>query len=358
MQTLMPNNALCRIVLSVAGALAVVIASPFAINAQDSAPPKGPHAGHASQQPGTSDQSLAEQISELQTKVANLEAALKQSHQATTGAADQSSHRADNGLGRMGGMQGGSMQGMGRRSSGRGMGMGSMGMGGKSGMGGMGMGGMGTSAMGGDTAGRGGSSTGMMDQQMMQMMKMMQQMMEMRMMEMRMTGKGMGSDMSDMKGMQTSGMEMGKKGMQMMGGKGMAEMQTPSALPAFPGASHIYHIGAAGFFLDHPEHITLTAEQQTALNQAKEKSLLEQSSFQGKIDDAEQELWTLTASDQPEAEKIEAKVREIEKLRSDQRLALIRSVGEAADVLTDEQRKTLVGTTSPNHSPTTPGDQN
>jgi hypothetical protein len=211
----------------------------------------------------------------------------------------------------------------------------------------------------------GGSTTGMMDQQMMQMMQMMQQMMQMKMM-----GKERGSGMPDRKGMQTpgmkgmempgmkgmemgtKGMEMGMKGMEMpgmkgmemMGGKGMAGMQTPSALPGFPGASHIYHIGSTGFFLDHPEHVKLTTEQQTALNQAKEKGLLEQASFQRKIDAAEQELWTLTSSDKPNATQIDAKVREIEKLRGDQRLAFIRAVGEAGKVLTDEQRKSLLGT--------------
>ena len=76
-------------------------------------------------------------------------------------------------------------------------------------------------------------------------------------------GKGMGSGMPDMKDTQppgmkgmemgTKGMEMGMKGREMMGGKGMAGMKTPAALPAFPGTSHIYHIGATGFFLDHPE---------------------------------------------------------------------------------------------------------
>ena len=135
---------------------------------------------------------------------------------------------------------------------------------------------------------------------------------------------------------------MGMKGMEMMGGKGKAGMQTPSALPGFPGMPQIYHIGATGFFLDHPEHIKLTTEQQSGLNQAKEKGLLEQSSFQRKIDDAEPELGTLTSSDQPDATKIDAKVRAIEKLRGDQRLAFIRAVGEAAKVLTDEQRKSLV----------------
>jgi Spy/CpxP family protein refolding chaperone len=62
-----------------------------------------------------------------------------------------------------------------------------------------------------------------------------------------------------------------------------------------------------------------------------------------KVEEAEQELWELTASDTPDAAAIEAKVREIEKLRGDQRMAFIRAVGEAAKQLTDEQRRALVG---------------
>ncbi len=46
----------------------------------------------------------------------------------------------------------------------------------------------------------------------------------------------------------------------------------------------------------------------------------------------------------PDAAAIEAKVREIEKLRGDQRLAFIRAIGEAAKVLTDDQRRALAGT--------------
>ena len=65
------------------------------------------------------------------------------------------------------------------------------------------------------------------------------------------------------------------------------------------------------------------------------------------IEGAEQELWTLTASDEPDAAKIEAKVREVEKLRGDQRLGFIRAVGEAAKVLTEEQRKSLLGQLPP-----------
>ena len=91
----------------------------------------------------------------------------------------------------------------------------------------------------------------------------------------------------------------------------------------------------------------MTTKQQSTLNSLKKKALLEKSTSQRKMDEAEQELWTLTASDMPDGKKIDAKVRDIEKLRGDQRLAFIRSVGEAAQALTDEQRQVLLGIAQP-----------
>ncbi len=127
----------------------------------------------------------------------------------------------------------------------------------------------------------------------------------------------------------------------------MKKMTPNSRLPGFPGASHLYHIGSTGFFLDHPQHITLSTEQQSALNRIKEKALLDRANFNRRIEDNEQLLWTLTAADAPDATKIDLKVRAIEKLRSDQRLAFIRAVGEAGKVLTSNQRAALLGTMSP-----------
>jgi Spy/CpxP family protein refolding chaperone len=283
MKSLKPLTASRAALLLVGGALALGLAWPLAGTAQDKAtdPAKHKH-GDAS----TADKSLADQVRELQAKVTKLEAALKQSHPGTP-----------SGPGGMGGMMmGGGM------------------------MGGPGMGGMQGKGMGGMPG-----------------------------MDMMMGGMGgtQGKGMAGMGGMSGGGMEddeMGMMGMMGMGSmKGMGKMQKTAALPGFPGASHIYHIGATGFFLDHPEHVTLTTKQQTTLNGLKEKALLEKSTFQRKIDEAEQELWTLTASDQPDAAKIEAKVKEIEKVRGDQRLAFIRAVGEAAKVLTAEQRTALLG---------------
>ena len=326
------------------GALAIGLAWPLDSAGQNLEPAAAQH--KRPEDAASTDKDLAAQLHDLQAKLAKLEAVLKQGHKGTpSGSPDKGglagtqdktggdpADRGTNQDDKAGVDAKKPAGGMGMMAEKKAAGIGMMDMDKKKGMG----------AMGGDKG-------GMMDQQMMQMMQMMQQMMEMKMMEMKM-GKGMGSGMPDMKDTQPpgmKGMEMGMKGREMMGGKGMAGMKTPAALPAFPGTSHIYHIGATGFFLDHPEHIKLTTEQETALNQAKEKSLLEQASFQRKIDDAEQELGTLTSSDKPDATKIDAKVREIEKLSGDQRLAFIRSVGEAAEVLTDEQRQSLSGDAKP-----------
>lgn len=273
---------LASVVLSIA-------ALPITVGAQDATTNDSPHANHTSSKSPTGDQSLADQLRELQTKVAKLEAALKQNHQAAQNPS---------------GMQMGSM-GDGKMGMDKGMGKG-MGM----------MSGMGNT-----------SSQGMRG----------------------MSGQGMGG---------MSGQGMGGMGMKMMGGgmsmmgqmQGMGEMQMPSALPGFAGASHIYHIGASSFFLDHPQHITLTPDQQIKLNQIKEKTLLGQATSDRWISQGEQELWVLTSSDAPKAAEIEAKIREIEKVSGDKRIAYIQAVGEAARVLTDEQRKALVGHLPPQHT--------
>jgi Spy/CpxP family protein refolding chaperone len=319
MQMFSTRSAALAALLGGMAVMGLVLSVPLAGNAQDKADPNVKH-----QHPDQKDQAkdLADQVRDLQAKIARLEAALKQGHKGTPPAAPDA--------GGMGGMPMGMMGGQ------------------KSGMGMMGMGGM-----------EGMKPDQMMDQMMQNMGQMMQMMGQMQ-------GKGMGGGMGMMdmmkggmgsgkKGMGGMGMEddmemmgmMGKAGLgqdTMKGMKGMGTIQKTATLPGFPGASHIYHIGATGFFLDHPEHVMLTTKQQAALNAVKERALLEKSTSQRKIDEAEQELWTLTASDQPDATKIDAKVREIEKLRGDQRLAFVRAVGEAAKVLTDEQRQALLGT--------------
>ncbi len=130
---------------------------------------------------------------------------------------------------------------------------------------------------------------------------------------------------------------------------GMAGMSGPSsAMPGQPGTSHLYHIGSTGFFLNHPRHITLTEDQKMTLNRLQDKAMLDRASAQGRIDQAEQELYTLTAADQPGTSKIQAKVNAIEKLRGDQRMNFIRAVGEATTVISPEQRQVLLGAMAAN----------
>jgi Spy/CpxP family protein refolding chaperone len=137
-------------------------------------------------------------------------------------------------------------------------------------------------------------------------------------------------------------------GMDMMGRMrgsmpGMQDKAAKTSLPGFPGASHLYHVGATGFFIDHSEHIALTSVQQKTLTAIKDKASRDKANSDRQIEQAEQELWSLTAADSPDASKIQAKIRAIETLRGNQRIAYIRSVGEAAKVLTDEQRSAVLG---------------
>ena len=127
------------------------------------------------------------------------------------------------------------------------------------------------------------------------------------------------------------------------GSAGASGMSMQTNLPGFPGSSHIYHVGATGFYLQYADKLGLSTQQRTSLNDIKQRALVDQSNQQRKIDEAEQALWLLTAADQPDATPVEAKIREIEKLKADQRLDFIRAVGEAAKVLTDDQRKIVLG---------------
>jgi hypothetical protein len=160
-------------------------------------------------------------------------------------------------------------------------------------------------------------------------------------------GGGGGMGMMDMDKMEMAGMMGMMGGMGGMGGKGGSSMAMPSALPGFPGASHLYHLGATGFFLDHPQHIALSTEQQMRLNQIKEQAALDKASASRREEEAEQDLWTLTAADQPDNAQIEAKVAEIEKIKGDARLRFISAIGGAAKILTDDQRQSLTGFAPP-----------
>jgi Spy/CpxP family protein refolding chaperone len=147
---------------------------------------------------------------------------------------------------------------------------------------------------------------------------------------------------------------MGMMGMPPSGNSGMSTPPPPpamsgmsgpsSAMPGQPGESHLLHIGSTGFFLNHSQHIMLTGDQKTKLNRLKEKALVEQASAQRKIDQAEQELYSLTGADQVDTSRIQAKVAEIEKLRTEQRMDFIHAVMNATNVLSHDQHQALMGT--------------
>jgi hypothetical protein len=271
------------------------------------------------------DQELQKQIGELRAQVAKLQAALDQQKQAPqTPMAGASATPAP---------------APGRRMMGE---MGAMPPGGMEGgqMGGMKSGGM---AGGQKTAKPGGMPMMDMDKGEMGMppegMKMPEGMM--------MGEMGMGS--------MSAGSSTGstpQSGTMTMGGGGSGATpparapRSISSLPGVPGASHVYHIGSTGFFLDQSQ-LNLTTEQQTALNRIKERAVLERGNAERRIEQGEQELWVLTGADLPDATKVQAKLQEIEQLRTTQRMAFIRAVGEATKQLTPDQQSTLLGTSVP-----------
>lgn len=161
-------------------------------------------------------------------------------------------------------------------------------------------------------------------------------------------GMSMGGEKDGMSGMSTNGRSKTSPApMSTMPADagGTATMSgSSSAAPGQAGASHLYHMGSNGFFLNHSRHITLTPDQKLTLNYVKGKAMLDYTSLQRRIDQGEQELYTLTGADQPDSARIQAKIVEIEKLRADQRMNFIRAVADASNVLTPEQRKALLGT--------------
>lgn len=158
---------------------------------------------------------------------------------------------------------------------------------------------------------------------------------------------GMGPGGGSMPSGQTAGSGMQAMGCCMAGMKGMGGMgsapRPTTSLPGFPGRSHLYHIGAEGFFLNHPQHIRLSVDQQTRLNRIREQALLSNATYDRQVAEAEQGLFVLTGADLPDTVKIHEQLRVIADLQAEQRAAFIRAVGEAAQVLTDSQRDALLG---------------
>ncbi len=170
-------------------------------------------------------------------------------------------------------------------------------------------------------------------------------------MKMMKKGRGMGmkgmSMGQAMKGMGMSmGMNMRKKSpmMEMMGRPPMTlASRQPSSLPGFPGISHVYHIGASSFFLDHAEHLKLTRAQLRKLAGIQEKAMLTRATLTRQEEEIEQQVWILTSSDTPDIRALTRKIEEAAAIRVKMRLSFIRAVGKAAGVLTSDQLALLKG---------------
>jgi hypothetical protein len=100
---------------------------------------------------------------------------------------------------------------------------------------------------------------------------------------------------------------------------------------------HLYQLGAVNFFFDH-EELSLAPEQRAMLSSIRETTLLGFATAQRKIDQAEQDLWSLTSVGRPDATRVEAKLTEIASLSTQQRMDYIRAVGRAVAHLTDAQQ--------------------
>ena len=142
-----------------------------------------------------------------------------------------------------------------------------------------------------------------------------------------------------------------------MGHEGMKPGTPAQPTTGESGPAALMHIGAKGFFLDRPQTFTPRADQAKTLGEIKERSAMEMMAADKKLQENEQQLWKLTASERPDLAGIEAKVREVEMLRAEQRIAFIRSVSGAANLLTTEQKEHLLrsaGPSKPNSNSSTP----
>lgn len=160
-----------------------------------------------------------------------------------------------------------------------------------------------------------------------------------------MMGMGGGAGMGNGQGMDGQGGQMG--GMQNSGNQpGVPNAPNGNAAqPTVANASddtRLYHVGSVDFFLDQASKLNFTDKQTTDLTEIKRTALAQTSDLQAKIVRAEQELFALTGADSPNESTIATKVKEIEKLRTDQRLGFIKSVGKANKVLNADQRKSFL----------------
>jgi hypothetical protein len=137
--------------------------------------------------------------------------------------------------------------------------------------------------------------------------------------------------------------------MTMMGKKPVAMLAQENDIEDLPGdsdAPHLYHLGETGFFLDHAELMDLNQQQAKQLENLKQIWFLHKEQVSKNIYALEEQLWLLTADGKPDANKIEAQIRDISKLQSNLRIDFIRSVGKAVSILTADQIEALISSNS------------
>ncbi len=95
------------------------------------------------------------------------------------------------------------------------------------------------------------------------------------------------------------------------------------------------------FILRNREKLDLSATQVKSLEQLRNDFQKESIRRDADLRVAEMDLNGLLVADKVDMAKVEAKVREIERLRSDLRIARIRTIQKGKEVLTADQRKRL-----------------
>ncbi len=95
------------------------------------------------------------------------------------------------------------------------------------------------------------------------------------------------------------------------------------------------------YMLSHREELKLTPEQVKKLEGLRSDFERDGRKNQDDLRAAEKSLDDLTRSDSVDLKQAEAKVREVERLRADQRIARIRAVEQGKSILSQEQRDRL-----------------
>lgn len=96
-----------------------------------------------------------------------------------------------------------------------------------------------------------------------------------------------------------------------------------------------------GYMLNHREELKLTPEQVKKLEDIRSDFERSARKNQDDLRAAEKSLDEMTRADSVDLKQAEAKVREVERLRADQRIARIRAVEHGKSVLSQEQRDRL-----------------